>query len=486
MPKSPLPKGLPLLLCCAFWLACLGQDHQQNAPEFEPATNVVLISIDTLRPDHLGCYGYERDTSPTIDRLAAEGVVFENHVSSTSWTLPAHAALFTSLPDSVHGCIDTNRRLGENLPTLAETFKAEGYSTAGFFSGPYLHPAFGLGQGFDIYRDCTAYGGALDDRNPETWAMDEGIMRQSHQDVTNPRVTTAVVEWLAEAEEPFFLFIHLWDVHFDFIPPEPYDRLFDADYEGWVDGKGVFFDDRITASMAPRDLEHLIALYDGEIRWTDDHVKLIVDTLQQQQILDTTVVALTSDHGTEFFEHGDKFHRKTLFDEVILTPLIIRYPSAIPADKRILQQTRIIDVAPTLLHLTGLESNEYFSGESLIPLATGEVDEGPGIAISELFSVGRNLRSARTAKWKILHDLGRRLLIRFDLDRDPNEQDPLIDWEDPDLFPILSAYFEIVKDLQAKAPKHSPSEIPQRVQDQLRSLGYIEASENGEGRRPTQ
>ncbi|MBU0617850.1 MAG: sulfatase-like hydrolase/transferase, partial [Planctomycetes bacterium] len=187
--------------------------------------NILLISVDALRPDHLGCYGYGRATSPNIDKLAGEGALFENAISSTSWTLPAHAALFTGLADSVHGCTDTDRRLAENRYTLAERLKDAGYATVGFFSGPYLHPVFELGQGFDEYVDCTSYPELTERNGIDAKAVDSAsVHERSHRDITNPRVYERASAWLTENKRrPFFMFVHMWDVHFDFIPPPPYD-----------------------------------------------------------------------------------------------------------------------------------------------------------------------------------------------------------------------------------------------------------------------
>ena len=144
-------------LCLGPGTSCREQSEMQTAAGDSTYPNILLISVDALRPDHLGCYGYGRATSPNIDKLAGEGALFENAISSTSWTLPAHAALFTGLADSVHGCTDTDRRLAENRHTLAERLKEAGYATVGFFSGPYLHSVFGVGQGFEEYVDCTSY-----------------------------------------------------------------------------------------------------------------------------------------------------------------------------------------------------------------------------------------------------------------------------------------------------------------------------------------
>jgi arylsulfatase len=277
--------------------------------------NVVLISIDMLRPDHLGCHGYARDTSPAIDRLAREGVRFAQHISSAPWTLPAHAAMFTSVPDSVHGVVDPiGTALAPGFVTLAERFSAAGYATGGVFAGPYLHPAFGLAQGFDRYVDRGQYTSEVELDARHEWSMSEAVTRASHHGVTNEDVYATARGFIEEhaGERSFFAFVHLWDVHFDFTPPAPYDRMFDPDYTGPVTGRDFFFDPAINVAMPARDLEHLVALYDGEIRWTDEIVGRIRADLERLGIADDTLVVITSDHGTELFDHGQKGHRTTL------------------------------------------------------------------------------------------------------------------------------------------------------------------------------
>ena len=233
--------GLLSILGCRRSTPPSTQAAAKGVPATEPAKpNVVLISVDTLRPDHLGCYGYHRATSPRIDQLAAQGALFENTISSTSWTLPAHAAMLTSLADTVHGCTDTDKRLEGHHTTLAECLATVNYATAGFFSGPYLHPAFGFAQGFETYLDCTAYP-TLEARARKD--RDNLDMRlKSQQDITNPRVYEQVSLWLKQNHRrPFFLFVHMWDVHFDLIPPAPYDTMFDPNYTGTINGRNFFF-----------------------------------------------------------------------------------------------------------------------------------------------------------------------------------------------------------------------------------------------------
>lgn len=441
--------------------------------------NVLLVSIDTLRADHLGCYGYGRTTSPHLDRLAREGTLFEQHVSSSSWTLPAHAAIFTGLSDSGHGCTDVDKALEPRFETLAERFQSNGYATAGFFAGPFLHPGFGFGQGFDLYADCTAYGDRVDADDPARWANAEATRRASHEDVANPRTFAAFESWFAgRGDEPFFAFVHLWDVHYDFTPPAPYDRMFDPDYTGWVDGRNFFFDERVGPDMAARDLQHLIALYDGEIAWTDTYVAKLRGALERAGVLDDTVIVITADHGTEFFEHGRKGHRTTLYDEVIHVPLVVRYPKRFPAGVRVAAQTRAVDVAPTLLDVCGLDALPDVSGESLLPL-TGDAARrsGAGLrAVSELDSVGRSLLSVRDERWKVVGDRLRATTRTFDRRNDPRELRPIEDAASPLVVDALRALESAGVELERLAAAHagasSGSAPPAEVQKHLDDLGY--------------
>ena len=321
-----------------------------RAPEGTP--NVILISIDSLRADHLGCYGYPRDTSPHIDRLAREGALFEYAIASTSWTLPSHMSMFTSLYDSLHGVEDSRKRLVIDHPLLAEVMKEAGYRTAGFYSGPLLHPGYGFVHGFEEYVNCTSYPWAGEQEIKEFVAQRRKTRSLAKADITNPRIYEKVTGWMEEKmKEPFFLFIHYWDVHYDYIPPDPYDKMFDPGYEGELDVRELEGNESIHADMARGDLEHLIALYDGEIRWTDEWIGRLMEMLRTKGLLDRTLIVLTADHGEEFFEHGAKGHGKSLYDETIRVPLIVRLPGVVEAGLRISQQVRTIDIYPTVLDI---------------------------------------------------------------------------------------------------------------------------------------
>ncbi len=460
--------GLGLVLA----LACGACSRAPSGP------NVLLISIDSLRYDHLSCDGYARKTSPAIDRLAEEGLLFEQHVSSSSWTLPGHASLFTSVPDSVHGAFDTDRRIPEAMHTLAERFRDAGWHTQGFFAGPYLHPAFGFGQGFESYLDCASYKQQIDGRPASEWAMDKGVQRASHEDVTNPTVYAAWQKWLAERPAgPFFTFVHLWDVHFDYIPPPPFDKQFDPDYAGSVTGRDFFTDPAINAKMPERDKQHIVALYDGEIAWTDSFVAKMREDLERAGLLENTIIVLTSDHGEELFDHGGKGHRLTLFDEVLRIPLVMRYPSALPRGARIRAQTASIDVGPTLLELAGLPAATDVLGTSLVHFARDPASAHPRRAVSELASVGRNLRTVRTLETKLFDDAQRNLGYWFDLVQDPHELAPSTDMQCELGKRAFSGYQAEVQRIEAFLNAHPPStessNVPQDVQRELRDLGYV-------------
>jgi arylsulfatase A-like enzyme len=468
MPR-PHPNAVAVLA-----LALCACSHAPKGP------NVLLISIDSLRADHLSCYGYARATTPAIDRLASEGMLFEQHISSSSWTLPGHASLFTSLPDSIHGAFESNRRIPDALHTITERFHDAGYKTQGFFSGPYMHPAFGFGQGFDSYVDCASYAAEIDGRPAGEWVDDRKVETESHKDITNPTVYAAWQKWLAaRGEGPFFTFVHMWDVHFDYLPPAPFDKQFDPDYQGTVTGENFFVDPKINAGMPERDKQHIVALYDGEIAWTDSFVARMRADLERAGLLENTIIVITSDHGEELFDHGGKGHRLTLFDEVVHIPLVVRYPAGLPRNSRIAAQTASVDVGPTLLELAGLPAATDIFGTSLVHFARDPKSVHPRRAVSELASVGRNVRAVRTLDSKVFDDVARDMGYYFDLARDPRELAPLVDFESELGKRSKAGYRAEVSRMEAYLNAHPPAEAqssapPDAVRKKLGELGYTE------------
>ncbi len=469
--------------------ACGGSESSGPSP-----TGVLLISIDSCRPDHLSCYGYKSATrpeiltSPSIDALAAEGVLFEQAVSTTSWTVPAHKSLLTGLPDELHG----GRTLGplpESRHLVSETFQKAGWRTAGFFSGPNLHPWYGFGRGFERYVDCS--NAPVDDgaqvfelaNQDEVNAMHD-VQRASHQGVTGPKLVAAFDEWFdgLGKDERFFAFVHMWDVHYDYAAP-PEDDVFFPEYDGWLDGSNYGELTKKT-ERDPRDVARLIALYDAEVRFTDRHVALLLDELRKAGRLDDTLVVLVSDHGEEFFEHDHYGHNRTLFEEVVRVPMILRYPRALPHGVRLRDVASLADVAPTILALCRLPRPRgacAMWGRSLLPALDGELEERDAPLDLRLMREDNPLRGMRGPAHKFVKDAD--TADYFDLARDPQESKPAY-WDDSN--PIDKQRLELAEKLwrdlatcsEALGVSDSGGEMPPELLDALNRLGYTGKSKD--------
>ncbi|HKJ24852.1 MAG TPA: sulfatase [Myxococcota bacterium] len=433
-----------------------------------PPPNLVLISIDSLRADRLGCYGAERDTSPAIDALCARGVRFEQAVAPTSWTLPSHVTLLTGQPIPVHRVVHPETRIDPERTLLAEHLRAQGYRTAGFVSAPFLHRSYGFSRGFDRWENFGAGGEPPSD---EAHAM-------SHHDETAPQVVGAALGWLAERPvgdpQPWFLFVHLWDVHYDFIPPAPYDRMFDPDYAGDLSPLGFQGNPAINPDMPARDLEHLRALYDGEIRWLDSQLAPLLATLGVREGYERVVIGLVADHGEEFFEHGQKGHYKNLFDTTVHVPFILVDAGRL-APRTVPGLVGLEDVAPTLLGLAGLPPLAEALGRDLsAPLLAGASLEAE--STPQLLTL-RQQRGLRGDGWKVIEDVASGYAVYYDLAADPDEQDPK---------PARSAAPDRLEELEAAeaaAERHADglrwsdgegAALSPDLEERLRELGYLD------------
>lgn len=371
--------------------------------------NVLLISIDTLRADHLGAYGYARPTSPNIDALGNRGVVFSQALSTSSWTLPAHASLLTGRTPSAHGLQDDGLKLAADVPTLAAALQDAGYHTVAVVSQIYVSAAFGLERGFAHYDDSLIEGGRT---NPIAAQVVKRVLKR----LSGP------------TPEPFFAFVHFFDPHWPYTPPPSYaERFADPGYDGPVDGSvrslaPFFFE---SGSMPEEDRAHAIALYDAEIAYVDAQVGRLLDGLEKRGQLENTVVILTSDHGEEFKEHGRLGHGRTLYAEQLHVPLIISGHPGLGSGIRRDDVVSIVDVAPTVTELAGVAGLEGVSGHSLVD---GEArDTHPVIAESIRF--GTPMRALRSGPFKLIRVPSQGVEDFYDLRRDPGEHAPLA--EDP-------------------------------------------------------
>jgi arylsulfatase A-like enzyme len=459
--------ALTALLAAA---AATGCRSRAVAPVESP--NVLLISIDSLRRDHVGTYGYRLPTTPTIDKLAAEGVQFGNAVSTTSWTLAAHAALLTGVHDSRHGATVPTAVLDESIPTLAEAFRAHGYRTVGFYAGPFLHPHFGLARGFEEYVDCTSYG-LEDTANPAS----PRVHASSHKDVTNPKIAESFARAAAASDgRPFFFFVHMWDVHYDLVPPSPYDRMFVSEASPPDVDRDFRHDPHFLPGMDERAFRQVIALYDGEIRFTDDTIGALLEQLRGRRLLENTIVVVTSDHGEEFLDHGGKGHRNTLFEEVLAVPLVFWAPKLLHPGF-VEDTTSLVDVAPTLARLARIGELPSVDGK---PLFDGRgspvVDER--IAVSELRASVRRpkLIAAQRYPHKVIRDVKSGIDSYYDLSADPRELAPRDGAGVAAAQPLLEALahrYDAATETGAGARKPSRPLAP-AMENRLKALGYLD------------
>lgn len=446
--------------------------------------NVLLISIDTLRPDRLSCYGNQRPTSPNIDALAKRGVLFENAYSPTSWTLPGHMSIFTSLYPSFHK-LDHNSRLGtvrldDSERTLTELLKGSGFRTASFVTHPFLSAEWGFGRGFDLY------------------------VREVSQAGDNARRALNWLEWHQFHErrglEPsgFFLFLHFIDPHETYNPPPPFLDRFTGNYQGKLKPTTHL----VTAFLekpfpSEADYRYTLALYDGEINYVDSQIGRIRQALDDAGWLDSTVIVVTSDHGEEFKDHGSMGHKTTLYDEQLRVPLIISYPPRFASGLRLTERASLLDIHPTVLGLLGETSPAAVQGLDLGPLLTGKPEAGAAELrrqlaarpeFGELGPLGYRWeraycrRSIRQDRYKLIinypshGDITREL---FDLKADPGEQRDLLDLADHEqdvrtLEERLSGFIKAGASYNAGFRQRNRIKIDKAVQEKLRSLGYID------------
>ncbi|MCC6446457.1 MAG: sulfatase [Armatimonadetes bacterium] len=393
--------------------------------------NIVLIDIDTLRADHLGCYGYHRPTSPTVDRLASEGMLFENCLAPGIPTTPAHATIYTGMHPIAHrivthgGAADLDNR----LPFLPEQLERAGYTTCAIDNLYDIKRWFARGYEFYI--------------NPARRHR-LGLM------VTCDEINRRAIPWLKmHAREKFFLFIHYWDLHTPYLPPARYRNLF---YQGDpfdpANKSLEAMDRQIFGEMwrdfwFPKlggyvtDAEYIVSLYDGEIRYLDDGIARLLEALDETGAAEDTLVLLTADHGESMYQHDIFFDHHGLYECNIRVPLIVRWPGRAAPGSRFTPMAQHPDLAPTLLDAAGAKIPPETEGQSLVPILTGE-------SVEPLYDAVVLGECTWQAKWGLRTDRHKFILSRqpdlhgspvrelYDLSHDPGEEINLIDTH-PDL-----------------------------------------------------
>lgn len=480
--KARYIQGAALVIIISLMLLNLGIfiDNKINRAE---KLNVIWFLIDALRADHLGCYGYENDTSPFMDRFADESILFKYAFSQESYTQASVPSYFTSTYPPFNKVLydqPTIDILDSRFVTIAETLKNENYNTAAFVFNPHLKEQFNFGQGFDLYDDNKQ---GFDLSLPYHEAFE-----------TAQKIYEKTKRYLKENKKrPIFLYLHYRDVHTPYSPPPPYHKLFlPSNIKPVVD---IIQKKRIPDEYNKKNRDLVVSQYDGEIRYTDYYIEKTLDMLENYSInLKNSIIIITADHGEEFLDYhpgdpGGRYHGRTLYKEQIHVPLIISIPG-LQAKKKIIDScVELMDIAPTILDAVGVNWKKYnqFQGKSLIPLI-----EGVNISSRVIYSGGNHSRSAvieGAYKYciydKYTKENRKKCFIRpsndydyifreelYNIKVDPNETKNVIN-EEKNIALGLKKRLLVLQEIFPIKKDSKSIELDNKTIEQLKSLGYI-------------
>jgi len=438
--------------------------------------NVILISLDTLRPDHLGCYGYSRNTSPNIDSLAADSALFRNTFATSPWTLPSHVSLMTSLNCINHQVYQNSQKMDPSILTLADILRTRGYFNGAITGGGFVSGLYGFSKGFDSYH----VRGQIQEKNSAEIAG------------------RAALDWIdRHRDRNFFLFLHTYQIHNPYFSPAPYNKLFLEKGSALtkIDLSQYRFNHENRYKPVEEDLrQNIIDLYDGEIRYTDESlIKPLMSKLKKLHLYENSMIILTSDHGEEFYEHKAWQHTHSVYNEIIKVPLIIKFPNSNHMGKRVLKFARLIDIMPTILDVLDINPSKYqMDGETLSGLLSNKKQEKEErVFVSELASnVMRKHIPKKAAinsgKYKLIINNGftsedlayflssppeTKPMEVFDLEKDPDELTNL-SRENPQLARALLAFLKKQNKMRRKVSTEE-AKMSEELREQLRALGYI-------------
>ena len=476
MKKAEFAKRSPALLLvtgalASLALACGGdsQPTQGDAPHVRyqrneasrpdisrPNANFMLILIDTLRADHLPCYGYNRDTAPQLCEFAEENLLFENMFSQAPSTKPAIASLFTSLYPAQHKTIRNKHILADELRTLAEVLRDGGYSTLAVNDNNSIKTKFNFGQGFDTWID--------------TGKETAQIVNETLQPLLDP-----------PPNGPWFAYVHYMDPHHPYSAPKPYSRWFNPGYEGEETGeidKGES-DDLGHAiefySKNPDRLEQLATMYDNEIAFVDKKIGELFDWLRERGLYDETVILIMADHGEMFLEHGYLKHSRGVYSELIHVPLMLKIPGYGGAN-RTATHVQTIDIMPTIFDILGIEVDQRLMGQSIFDF----IDQPNRPILSENLRMqeSRNpQRSVILEEHKLIKTLLSGRFALFNLQEDPGERHDLIDQRQTEVtaneLRDLLRRFVIWNEKLGTGLDSVETELDEETIEQLKALGYL-------------
>ncbi len=445
--------------------------------EVKTGPDVFILLVDALRADRLGCYGHSRDTTPAIDRLARDSVLFRQAISQSTFTKTSIASLFTGKNPYRHGIYWGQRQLSEDAlsadilreeeTTLAERFANAGYLTGAWVQNSHLRGVMGFGQGFLEYHDQQ---GRID------------------------RIHDAFDRFLdAPARRYSFLaYLHYIDLHDPYRPEPPYDTFFGptgdvyagVDFSEWGSHLAAIQAGRVP--LTEDDVESLGRLYDGQLRFIDERIGRFLDKLRRRGLYEKSLIVLTADHGDGFMEHGLISHSTMPYDELVRVPLLVKLPEGRHAGRQVAGQVRLIDVLPTLLELAGLHAGRLdIDGCSLVPRLEGEAPPGEGdpcaLAVIEIADEVHDnaypTLALRTESLKYIHQADRRDEL-YDLAADPGEQENLVDVREADATAFREMALQLVAARQTGVER---LELDEQTLRELKALGYVGGEPNNEG-----
>ena len=441
-----------LLVLISLTLLCCGKRVDSGPPD------IILISIDTLRRDHLSCEGYPRATTPFLDRLAGKGYIFNTCYSTASWTVPAMASLFTGLYPRSHGVkhgvvhdrdIVHQEMLSASFVTLAESLKKAGYHTFGISTNGHVTRETGMAQGFDDFTGL--------------WFLDAPAAREAALKMKK-KLTKS---------HPYFFWIHYFDPHAPYRARSPWIEDYAPDMDLVREWKGITMKKlrRRKSEIAGKRavLSVLADLYDSEINYTDS----FLDKLREEVLpLDGALIVVTADHGEGFMEHGYIGHGKTLFDELVRVPLIIVLPGEKGGGRKIPVPVSIIDIYPTILAAVGVAAPPGLEGKSLLPYLRGE-KPARGPLFCEL-ERGRQLEAVREGDWKLIRRIRKKKRpLLFNLRDDPGENENLLKSE-PARARRMAELLDGWKGRRENfRPPRSAGKMGKKRREKLKALGYL-------------
>ena len=399
-----------------------------------PPLNLVIITLDTTRADHVGAYGSREVETPALDRLAREGVLFEQAMTTAPLTLPAHASILTGRFPPEHGVRDNGGfYLGPDQTTLAEILGPQGFKTGGFVAAYVLDAKWGIGQGFETYFDD------FDMSKSRGRSLGE-IQRPANE------VVDKALPWIDTVKDgPFFAWLHFYDPHTPYAPPEP----FRTKYKGHP--------------------------YKGEVAFTDSQVGRVVEFLESRGLLEHTVVAVLGDHGESLGDHGEDAHGFFIYEAAARVPFIIRAPLDSSRGRRVADPVRVVDLVPTALDLMGLPPAQGVSGRSVVPLMTGATVElgleGYAEAMYPLHHYGwSDLRALRSGRFKVI-DAPRPEL--YDIETDPGEQTDIYQQRRTVGDQMIARLRAMEQAFEKGSAAPPPSDVDPEVRARLAALGYV-------------